>query len=92
MVEPERAFMDEKDVEWRPQWPRHATACHGHGGHRSFLLVLKLSGRITRFGGPPDYTIANLYYLKADLKTTSLDLFSLRIFENCRMFRSRFSS
>ena len=31
----------------------------------------KLS-RITRFGGPPDYTIANLYYLKADLKTTCL--------------------
>lgn len=37
MVEPERAFMDEKDVEWR-------------------------------FGGPPDYTIANLYYLKGKTK------------------------
>ena len=37
MVEPERAFMDEKDVEWR-------------------------------FGGPPDYTIANYAYLKGKTK------------------------
>ncbi|CAK9027743.1 Pathogen-related protein [Durusdinium trenchii] len=37
LVEPERAFMDEKGVQWR-------------------------------FGGPPDYTIANLYYLKGKTK------------------------
>lgn len=63
MVEPERAFMDEKDVEWR------------HGGARVYLVstylrsILQFSLALTfcpqRFGGPPDYTIANLYYLKA---------------------------
>ncbi|CAJ1335869.1 unnamed protein product [Effrenium voratum] len=37
LVEPDRAFMDEKDVEWR-------------------------------FGGPPDYTIANLFFLKGKTK------------------------
>ena len=80
MVEPERAFMDEKDVEWR-----QGTGCLGF-----FSLFWK-----TEWPNRQVWWTSRLYGCEPLLSqggSQDITLCSLRIFENCSKFSSRFVS